>query len=74
MNSKSTIFLFNVRENMKLNIRMLFYLSVFFADFVVYDQIIPEVKARKGVVDEHFRWLLNYLDIKMHIRFNCKLW
>ena len=35
----------------------------FFADFVVYDRIILEVKAQKGIVDEHFRWVINYLAI-----------
>ena len=35
----------------------------FFADFVVYDQIILEVKAQKGIIDEHFRWVINYLAI-----------
>ena len=33
----------------------------FFADFVVFDQIILEVKAQKGIVDEHFRWVINFL-------------
>jgi len=40
----------------------------FFADFVVYNQIILEVKAQKGIVDEHFRWVINYLAIS-----NCPL-
>lgn len=35
----------------------------FFADFVVFDKIILEVKAQKGIVDEHFKWVLNYLGI-----------
>ena len=35
----------------------------FYADFVVFDQIILEVKAQRGIVDEHFRWVLNYLAI-----------
>lgn len=35
----------------------------FYADFVVYDKIILEVKAQKGIVDEHYRWVLNYLAI-----------
>ena len=35
----------------------------FFADFVVFDQIILEVKAQKGIVDEHFRWVINYLAV-----------
>ncbi len=35
----------------------------FFADFVVFDKIILEVKAQKGIVDEHISWVLNYLAI-----------
>ena len=35
----------------------------FFADFVVYDKIILEVKAQKGIVDEHYSWVINYLAI-----------
>jgi GxxExxY protein len=35
----------------------------FFADFVVFDKIILEVKARKGIVDEHISWVINYLAI-----------
>ncbi len=35
----------------------------FFADFVVFDKIISEVKAQKGIVDEHYSWVINYLAI-----------
>jgi GxxExxY protein len=35
----------------------------FFADFVVYDQIILEAKAQKGIVEEHYAWVINYLGI-----------
>ena len=35
----------------------------FFADFVVFDKIILEVKAQKSIVGEHFSWVLNYLAI-----------
>ena len=35
----------------------------FFADFVVYDNIILEVKAQKAIVAEHYSWVLNYLSI-----------
>jgi GxxExxY protein len=35
----------------------------FFADFVVFDEIILEVKAQKGIVEEHISWVLNYLAI-----------
>jgi GxxExxY protein len=35
----------------------------FFADFVLFDKIILEVKAQKGIVDDHYRWVINYLAI-----------
>ena len=35
----------------------------FFADFVVFDNIILEVKAQKGIVDAHYSWVINYLTI-----------
>ncbi len=35
----------------------------FFADFVVFYQIILEVKSQKGIVDEHYSWVINYLGI-----------
>jgi len=33
----------------------------FYADFVVHDKIILEVKAQKGIVDNHYKWVINYL-------------
>ena len=35
----------------------------FFADFVVSNNIILEVKAQKGIVDEHYKWVINYLAV-----------
>ena len=35
----------------------------FYADFVVFNQVILEVKAQKGIVDEHYKWVINYLAI-----------
>lgn len=35
----------------------------FFADFVVFDKIIFEIKAQAGLVEEHFKQTLNYLAI-----------
>jgi GxxExxY protein len=35
----------------------------FYADFVVFDKIILEVKAQKGIVDEHYIWVINYLAV-----------
>ena len=35
----------------------------FYADFVVYDKIILEIKAVSGIADEHIAQTLNYLKI-----------
>ena len=35
----------------------------FYADFVVFDKIILEVKAQSGIVEDHFKQTLNYLAI-----------
>lgn len=35
----------------------------FFSDFVVFDKIILEIKSQKGIVDEHYSWVINYLGI-----------
>ncbi len=35
----------------------------YFADFVVFDKIILEVKSQKKIVDEHYSWVINYLGI-----------
>jgi len=40
----------------------------FYADFVVYDKIILEVKAQQGIVENHYKWVINYLAVS-----KCKL-
>ncbi|HEY1039138.1 MAG TPA: GxxExxY protein [Bacteroidia bacterium] len=35
----------------------------FYADFVINNQIILEVKAQQGVIDEHTKQVLNYLAV-----------
>ena len=40
----------------------------FYADFVVFDNIILEIKAQRGIIDEHYKMVLNYLSIS-----KCKL-
>lgn len=40
----------------------------FYADFVVYDKIILEIKSYAGIVDEHIAQTINYLKVA-----NCKL-
>ena len=40
----------------------------FFADFVVFDNVILEVKAQEGLVEEHYSQILNYLAVS-----KCKI-
>jgi len=40
----------------------------FYADFVVFDKIILEVKAQQGIVENHYKWVINYLTVS-----KCKL-
>ena len=35
----------------------------FYADFVVYDKVIVEVKSKRGIIEEHYSQVLNYLAI-----------
>ncbi len=35
----------------------------FYADFVVFDKVILEVKAKKGIVEEHYSQVINYLAV-----------
>ena len=45
------------------------YLNHFFyADFIVFDKIILEVKAGSSIIDEHIKQTINYLSIT-----GCKL-
>jgi len=40
----------------------------FFADFVVFDNVILEVKAQEGLVEEHYSQVINYLAVS-----KCKI-
>lgn len=35
----------------------------FYADFVVFDEIIVEIKAQEGVIEEHYSQVINYLAV-----------
>lgn len=35
----------------------------FFADFLVFDKIILEVKSQKAITDEHYKWVINYMHL-----------
>src|SRR5690554_4667279 len=45
----------------RIEYKGIFLPHFFFADFVVFDKIILEVKAQQGMVESHFRWVINYL-------------
>lgn len=38
----------------------------FYADFVVFDRIILEVKGQKGIADEHIAQAINYLKVSQN--------
>ncbi|MBW8048733.1 MAG: GxxExxY protein [Cytophagales bacterium] len=40
----------------------------FYADFVMFNNIIVEIKAQKGVMDEHYNQMINYLAVS-----KCKI-
>lgn len=35
----------------------------FYADFVIFDKVIVELKCKKGIVEDHYAQVLNYLAI-----------
>ena len=49
----------------------------FYADFIVYEEIILEIKASKDIIDEHIAQTINYLkladsDLGIIVNFNKK--
>ncbi len=40
----------------------------FYADFIVFENVILEVKASKGIADEHYSQVINYLAVS-----KCKI-
>ena len=35
----------------------------FYADFVVFDAVILEIKSKKGIIEDHYAQVINYLAI-----------
>ncbi|MFC3562351.1 GxxExxY protein [Pedobacter jamesrossensis] len=35
----------------------------FYADFLIYDEIIVEIKSKAGIIEEHYAQVTNYLGI-----------
>ena len=49
----------------------------FYADFIIYDEIILEVKTAKEIIDEHITQTINYIkladsDLGIIVNFNTK--
>jgi GxxExxY protein len=51
-----------------VNYKHIFLPHKFYAEFVVFDKIILEVKGMTGIADEHIAQTLNYLKVS-----DCKL-
>ena len=61
MSLQETIFHLKERKNILLNTKDIILPHKFYADFVVYDYIILEVKAVKDIIDVHIAQTLNYI-------------
>lgn len=49
------------KEKYEINYKGEILPHYFYADFVVNNKIILEVKAQKGIVEDHIKWVINYL-------------
>lgn len=65
---KSRNILFEREKEFSINYKNLILLHKFYADFVLFNNIILEVKAVNGIVDEFIKQTLNYLAVS-----KCKL-
>lgn len=54
---------FEREKEYKVNYKGIVLPHRFYADFVVFDKIILEVKSKKGIVEEHYAQVMNYLAI-----------
>jgi len=54
---------FEREKKFEINYKGVVLPHYYFADFIVYGNIIVEVKAQQGIVDEHYKQVLNYLAI-----------
>lgn len=54
---------FNREKKFEINYKGITLPHFYYADFVVYDKIIVEVKAQKGNFDENYKQVINYLAV-----------
>jgi GxxExxY protein len=55
--------LFEREKEYQINYKGTILPHKYYADFVVFDKIILEVKSKKGIIDEHYAQVMNYLAI-----------
>ncbi|MFC2110983.1 GxxExxY protein [Bacteroidota bacterium] len=68
MNLTNEIFGINAKKKYKVEYKGIILPHYFYADFVVFDKLILEVKAQKGIAEEHHSQIINYLALS-----KCKL-
>lgn len=59
---KNNIF-FEREKEYKVSYKGIILPHKFYADFVIFDKVIIEVKCKKGIVEDHYAQVLNYLAI-----------
>jgi len=55
--------IFNREKEYKVEYKGTILPHRFYADFVAFNEVIIEIKAQKGIVDEHYSQVLNYLAV-----------
>lgn len=55
--------LFEREKEYKVHYKDIVLPHKYYADFVVYDKIILEIKSKKGIIEEHYAQVINYLAI-----------
>ena len=65
---KKNNILYEREKKFEINYKEIILPHYFYADFVVFNNIILEVKAQRSIIDEHYKIVLNYLSIS-----KCKL-
>lgn len=54
---------FEREKKFKIHYKETVLAHFYIADFVVADQVILELKAQAGIIDEHYKQLINYLAV-----------
>ncbi len=59
---------FEREKKFEINYKGTILSHYYYSDFIVFNDIVLEVKAQKGVIDEHYKQVINYLAVS-----KCKL-